>query len=84
MEFLILALLLLYKKDGEKNSLTPIINALIENKEVMNALIKAVAGAGGEQSAASAEQKNSAPEERENGDGNRAEAIEKFLNGYFK
>lgn len=83
MEFLILALLLLSKKDGEKNGLAPIINALIENKEVMNALLKAIAENGG-QSAPAAEQKNSAPEEKENGNGNRAEAIEKFLNGYFK
>lgn len=83
MEFLILALLLLYKKDGEKDGLTPVITALLENKEVMNALLKALAGAGG-QSAPTAEQKNSVPEEKENGDGAKAEAIEKFLNGYFK
>lgn len=83
MEILIIILLILLKSDGNNDKLTPLITALLENKE----LLASILGAGkngdvppsAEEKTDNGEKEKAAPEES-----GKAEAIEKFLNSYFR
>lgn len=82
MEILII-LLLLMKDEKSKETLSPVISALLKDKNVMSALLSSLAPNESEKTEKpeKAEEKT-APEE--NGSGEKSEAIEKFLNSYFR
>lgn len=82
MEILII-LLLLMRDEKSKESLSPILNALLKNKDVMNAILNSISA----QKEDKAEEKRESEEKtapEEDGSGEKSEAIEKFLNSYFR
>jgi len=81
MEILVIILLILLKSDKNKDNLTPIINALLENKELLSSIMSSAKSAPPtpEAEESKPETEKAAPEE----DG-KTEAIEKFLNSYFR
>lgn len=80
MEILII-LLLLMRDEKSKESLSPILNALLKNKDVMNAIFSSLSVKEEDKTEEKGEEKT-APEE--DGSGEKSEAIEKFLNSYFR
>jgi len=78
MEILII-LLLLMRDDKTKEKLSPVLAALLKNKEVLSAVLSSINENAPKEAA---EEEKSAPEE--DGSGEKSEAIEKFLNSYFK
>lgn len=82
MEILII-LLLLMKDEKSKEKLSPVISALLRDKDVMNALLSSLGQSEGEKrEEAKPREEKTAPEE--DGSGEKSEAIEKFLNSYFR
>jgi len=84
MELLII-LLLLARDEKTKESLAPLITNLLQNKDVLNAVLNGLdKKANGEAKAVREEEKTAPNEESEGGDDGKSEAIEKFLNSYFR
>lgn len=78
MEILII-LLLLMRDEKSKENLSPIVDALLKNKDVMNSLLNSLTKKEEENKE---KDEKTAPED--DGSGEKSEAIEKFLNSYFR
>jgi len=68
------------KDESSKEKLYPLLSALLQNKDVLNSLLTPT-----EKSEKDETKEKAAPSKtEEDGSGEKSEAIEKFLNSYFR